>query len=461
VRRVLGRGVPRRGLALRCRGRAGRRADEPVQVLRNVGNVVDHHAVSTTVRPAIAALGAAVAVSPYLWLHSWQATGFSTAYLPYHVWCCVPFVVLALLAKGRAKTIALGGLALAGTVVAILLAQSLNADDRVAGIALTGILTLVIVGVSVRWGILALVAAAIVAGRVAQVGDLDRVQTFLVIGTSIVVEALPFVLLGAAVSAAIEVFVPDRWFARIARLPLPLQIPSVALAGIAMPVCECGSVPVARRLIVRGVHPSAGIAFMLAAPVINPVVLLSTAVAYRGRGAAEMVAGRAILGLIVAIVVGTLVARAGAGKVLPDDSHDDHHHHHSVASGFVGHLSSDLLLMGRFIVLGAALAAAMQTLVPQSVFTGVLTSPLLGALIMVALAFFLSLCSEADAFVAVSFIQFPLGPQLAFLTAGPVLDTKLALLYGGTFGRGFVLRLALVAIPVVVAGSMLFQAVVA
>jgi uncharacterized protein len=412
--------------------------------------------VSTTVRPAIAALGAAVAVSPYLWLHSWQATGFSTAYLPYHVWCCVPFVVLALLAKGRAKTIALGGLALAGTVVAILLAQSLNADDRVAGIALTGILTLVIVGVSVRWGILALVAAAIVAGRVAQVGDLDRVQTFLVIGTSIVVEALPFVLLGAAVSAAIEVFVPDRWFARIARLPLPLQIPSVALAGIAMPVCECGSVPVARRLIVRGVHPSAGIAFMLAAPVINPVVLLSTAVAYRGRGAAEMVAGRAILGLIVAIVVGTLVARAGGGKVLPRDEHDHDHAH-----GFVEHLSADLLMMGRFIVLGAALAAAMQTLVPQSVFTGVLTSPLLGALIMVALAFFLSLCSEADAFVAVSFIQFPLGPQLAFLTAGPVLDTKLALLYGGTFGRGFVVRLALVAVPVVVVGSMVFQAVVA
>jgi uncharacterized membrane protein YraQ (UPF0718 family) len=117
--------------------------------------------------------------------------------------------------------------------------------------------------------------------------------------------------------------------------------------------------------------------------------------------------------------------------------------------------------MGKFIVLGAALAAAMQTIIPQSVFTGVLTSPLVGALLMIVLAFFLSLCSEADAFVAVSFIQFPLGPQLAFLAAGPVLDTKLALLYGGTFGRAFVFKLALVVIPVVVAGSMLFQAVAA
>jgi uncharacterized membrane protein YraQ (UPF0718 family) len=283
-----------------------------------------------------------------------------------------------------------------------------------------------------------------------------------VIGTSIAVEALPFVLLGAAVSAMIEVFVPDRWFAAVARLPLVLQVPGVALAGLAMPVCECGSVPVARRLIVRGVHPAAGIAFMLAAPVINPVVLLSTAVAYQGRGALEMVAGRAALGLVVALVAGTLIARTGADKLVGTaKAHDHHDHEHaSRLRSFVDHLAADLLMMGKFIVLGAALAAAMQTIVPQSVFTGVLTSPFVGALLLIVLAFFLSLCSEADAFVAVSFIQFPLGPQLAFLAAGPVLDTKLALLYGGTFGRVFVLKLAVVVVPVVVAGSMLFNVVV-
>jgi uncharacterized membrane protein YraQ (UPF0718 family) len=217
-------------------------------------------------------------------------------------------------------------------------------------------------------------------------------------------------------------------------------------------------VPVARRLIVRGVHPAAGIAFMLAAPVINPVVLFSTAVAYHGRGALEMVVGRAALGLVVALAAGTLIARNGAGLVTR--AADAHHHHDGRLRGFVDHLAADVLLMGKFIVLGAALAAAMQTVVPQSVFTGVLTSPVIGALLMIVLAFFLSLCSEADAFVAVSFIQFPLGPQLAFLAAGPVLDTKLALLYGGTFGRAFVLKLALVVVPVVLAGSMLLEAVV-
>jgi uncharacterized protein len=85
---------------------------------------------------------------------------------------------------------------------------------------------------------------------------------------------------------------------------------------------------------------------------------------------------------------------------------------------------------------------------------------LLGAGLLMTLAFILSLCSEADAFVAVSFIQFPLGPQLAFLVFGPILDIKLALLYGATFGRAFVVRLLVVTVPLVLVGAMLFQEVV-
>ena len=180
-----------------------------------------------------------------------------------------------------------------------------------------------------------------------------------------------------------------------------------------------------------------------------------------------MVAGRAGLGMVLALVAGAVIAASGSDKLVANArSHDpagDHGHDHGSGGRprmFTDHLVADLMLMGKFIVLGSAIAAAMQTLVPQSVFTGVLTTPLIGALLMIVLAFFLSLCSEADAFVAVSFIQFPLGPQLAFLVAGPVLDTKLVLLYGSAFGRWFVVKLALVVVPVVVAGSLLFQAVV-
>src|SRR5207248_11633427 len=129
--------------------------------------------------------------------------------------------------------------------------------------------------------------------------------TFLLIFTSIVVAALPFILVGALASAAIAVFLPQGSLGWISRLPLALQIPGAALGGFAFPVCECGSVPVARRLIARGAEPGAGIAFMLASPVLNPIVLVSTWVAYGGhtRGA-EMVVGRASLGLVTAAAVG-------------------------------------------------------------------------------------------------------------------------------------------------------------
>jgi uncharacterized membrane protein YraQ (UPF0718 family) len=310
---------------------------------------------------------------------------------------------------------------------------------------------------------LALVVA-VLAARFGGLGDLAVAETFVVIFASIVMEALPFVLLGATVSAAIEVFVPDRAFAAIGRLPMGLQLPAAALGGFAFPVCECGSVPVARRLISRGMHPSAGLAFMLASPILNPVVLASTVVAYSGRGlAVEMVLGRAGLGLILAMVAGWAIGSDDARELLrprSDDAHDMPRDTGKRGRAFFDHLGSDFFFMGRFVVLGAALAAILQTAIPQDIVSGIARTPIIGALSLMAIAFVLSLCSEADAFVAVSFVQFPIGSQLAFLVFGPVVDAKLAFLYGATFRKRFVARLVVVAVPVVLAGSLWFEALV-
>jgi uncharacterized protein len=441
---------------------------------------------------AVALLGVLVSASPYLWSDGWQDFGFAVDYLGFHVWVAVPFLVLAALAAlGRISLPAVGAMTLvlvAGTLPALDGSQSLHEHTVERSVVVPGLLLALVVG---GWGIdshlragtglslrrrrradapvtvplvvsvAALMALSIALGRVFGLADVDAAQTFLVIATSIVVEALPFVLLGALVSALLEVYVPDRAFAAVARLPLRLQVPGAALAGFAMPVCECGSVPVARRLILRGVHPAAALGFMLSSPIINPIVLLSTAVAYQGQAALEMTAGRAVLGIVVALATAAIVGRSGAATLLRPRRTEHHHHGHASRPRAVAdHLTADLLFMGRFVIAGAVLAAAMQTIVPQSVFTGVLTTPLLGAGLLMVLAFILSLCSEADAFVAVSFIQFPLGPQLAFLVFGPILDIKLALLYGATFGRAFVLRLLLVTVPIVLAGAMIFQEVV-
>lgn len=305
----------------------------------------------------------------------------------------------------------------------------------------------------------------VVAARSAGLPEVPVVTTLGIIFTSIVVEALPFIMLGATVSAAIAVFVPDRAFARLATLPRALQLPGAAVAGVGFPVCECGSVPVARRLLDRGIDPGAGVAFMLAAPILNPLVLAATWVAYDGQGKAlEITVARAGLGLGIAVTVGWIVGRMYADRPLLRNApaplaheHPDDHGRGSRGAAFAEHTIADFLFMAQFLVLGAGAAAVLQTLLPQDVLSGIGGAPVLAALTMVALAFALSLCSEADAFVAVSFTAFPLGAQLAFLVVGPMLDLKLAVLYGATFRRAFILVLVAVAVPAAVAGSLLFD----
>lgn len=301
---------------------------------------------------------------------------------------------------------------------------------------------------------------AVLVVRLTALGRAAEVETFVLVFTSIVVEALPFILLGALVSAAIEVYVPDRAFDRLTRLPAALQIPGAALGGLAFPVCECGSVPVARRVISRGLHPGAGLAFMLAAPILNPIVILSTVVAYGGRGLAlEMAAGRIVLGLVLAVVAGWALGNVTPEELLRPRERDDSCDHDAVGkpSAFVEHLAADFFYMGKFVIAGAGLAALLQTAIPQSLVSGVARTPVIGSLALMGVAFVLSLCSEADAFVAVSFTPFPIGSQLAFLVFGPVVDAKLAFLYGATFRRRFVLRLVAVALPVTLAGSLWFE----
>ena len=124
--------------------------------------------------------------------------------------------------------------------------------------------------------IVAALAIAAFLLRVLEPGRIAWIQASLIVFGSLVVQAMPFVLLGALASAAIEVFVPVTALERLAGLPRALQLPAAAMAGVAFPICECGSVPVARRLAARGLTPSAAITFMLAAPVLNPVVIAST-----------------------------------------------------------------------------------------------------------------------------------------------------------------------------------------
>lgn len=286
---------------------------------------------------------------------------------------------------------------------------------------------------------------------------IPALQNFLLVFSSLLIEAMPFILLGALVSAVIEVFVPGSVFDRLSSLRPGLQLPAAGLAGFAFPVCECGSVPVARRMAQKGLSMGAAVTFMLAAPILNPVVLVSTVVAYRGRDILlPMVLGRAGLGLVAALAVGWVMSARTKTELMSESAHDHHDHPRQGSrwGEFFVHLTGDFVFMGRYLVIGAAVAATMQTFVPQSFISGVAETPILSLLAMMGLAFVLSLCSESDAFVAASFVQFGVGAQLAFLVFGPLVDTKLAFLYSGTFNPRFLRTVVLVVGAVTLAGTL-------
>ncbi len=305
-----------------------------------------------------------------------------------------------------------------------------------------------------------LVTAAIVF-RIADPGRVAWASSFFVILGSLLVQALPFVMVGALAAAAVEVFVPIGTLERLGRLPRPLQLPAAALAGLAFPICECGSVPVARRLVQRGLLPSAAVTFMLAAPVLNPVVLASTFVAYRGRTTLwTMVGGRFLLGMLVAIAVGWVIGNRSKDELLKPNPEEAHEHLMELGRPearwrrFFVHLGNDFLFMGRYLILGATIAALIQTFLPASVLTSVAGAPVVSILAMMLLAAALSLCSESDAFVAASFVQFGPSGQLAFLVFGPMVDAKLVALYGGTFRRGFVRTVVVTAGATTLVGAL-------
>jgi uncharacterized membrane protein YraQ (UPF0718 family) len=118
------------------------------------------------------------------------------------------------------------------------------------------------------------------------------------------------------------------------------------------------------------------------------------------------------------------------------------------------HLGNDFLFMGRYLILGATIAAAIQTFLPASVLTGVADVPVVSIVVMMVLAAALSLCSESDAFVAASFVQFGPSAQLAFLVSGPMVDAKLVTLYAGTFRRGFVRAIVVGVFAATLVGSL-------
>jgi len=277
-----------------------------------------------------------------------------------------------------------------------------------------------------------------------------QIVTFVNSFLSVFIEAVPFLLLGTLVSGLLEVFVTREDIVRAVPKNRILATISGAFLGFAFPVCECGVVPVTRRLFTKGLPTSVGVAFVLAAPVMNPIVLVSTALAFRDYNAgAVLIVGRFVVTAVVAIIVGVVFELTTqphevllAGSLAPVSGGSGVAITPERPKLLPGLLSAlrfgvdEFFDMGRYLVIGTLLASLMQTFIPQSALRELGSGPVLSVLIMQLLAFILSVCSTVDSFLALSFTGiFPTGSILAFLTFGPMIDIKSTLMLAGVFRR--------------------------
>lgn len=286
-----------------------------------------------------------------------------------------------------------------------------------------------------------------------------RLQVLTTVFLGIVIEAVPFLLIGVLASAAIQIFVsPDRVRRHCPENPFLAALSGGLLGLTLLPMCECGTVPTTRRLLAKGAPLPFGIAFLLAAPAVNPIVLVSTWIAFRGQPL--MVVGRFGLTLLIAVTIGLVLGtHPRPDSILTSSDSGDPHDHCATGqcrpAEFVRHASVEFFEMGRFLVIGALIAATFQALVPRDVLLTLGRGPVVSVLALMALAVILSICSTVDAFVALSFVgSFAPGAILAFLVFGPMIDLKSVLLFRTTFRGRTVALLVLLAAQLVLLAAV-------
>jgi len=246
------------------------------------------------------------------------------------------------------------------------------------------------------------------------------------------------------------------------------------LAGILLPVCECAVVPIVKRLAGKGLPPQACVTYLLAAPIVNPLVAASTALAYRMD--LRVVALRMVLGYAIALSAGLLLGRFFKAATPFLEDAEEKHEHKGCACGHchgpvkvqpsfsrriirsLRHAAEDFIAIGPYLILGAVVAAAATTYIDRRSFVALCSWPFAGSALMISLAFLLNLCSQADAFVAASFSGLvPLSSQMAFMLIGPILDLKLLLMYRTLFKKRAIAFLAMISLVMVALASIILS----
>lgn len=298
-------------------------------------------------------------------------------------------------------------------------------------------------------GIVALIALRATTADAGPAAIPDAAQDLITLATSVIIESLPFIVLGIALSILVQVWIPETWLLRILpRNPWGRRA-VISLFGMFLPVCECGNVPLARGLVRRGFTIPESMVFLVAAPILNPVTILTTHAAF-GFDDGILVA-RLLGGFLIANVLGWLFSLHPEPESLLTDRFadecrvDDGHRHGTRAEQTIDLFVRESSILMPALVIGALVAGGIQTAVPRDVLVALGSDPLFSVLAMMALAFVISVCSNVDAFFILPFAStFLPGSIVAFLVFGPIIDIKMLALMRTTYSTRTLLRVTLI-----------------
>ncbi|MBJ8325173.1 permease [Streptococcus pacificus] len=262
---------------------------------------------------------------------------------------------------------------------------------------------------------------------------------------SIIIEALPFVFLGSILAGAIEVYLTPDMVTRYLPKNKWLRIFFGTVIGFVFPSCECGIVPIVNRFIEKRVPSYTAIPFLATAPIINPIVLFATYSAFGN--SFRFLFLRLIGAMIVATCLGIMLGFVVDSNIQKPDRKNTHFHDYSDKNWHqklfyaLAHAVDEFFDVGRYLIFGSLVAAGMQIYVPTRILTSIGHNQLTAILIMMLLAFILSLCSEADAFIGASLLStFGMAPVMAFLLIGPMIDIKNLLMMVNSFKKCFIVQ---------------------
>jgi hypothetical protein len=290
---------------------------------------------------------------------------------------------------------------------------------------------------------------------------MEAIKDISIIFVSIFFESLPFLLLGALISSIIETYVSNDTIAKL--IPKNKVLGSIVgvFLGFFIPACDCAVIPVSKRLLKKKVPINVAVSFMLASPIINPVVLLSTYYAFYSKNP-EIFWYRLLFGIIIALIVGIIIGiifdkkEVIKNRLIEDDEDDDchcmechhehkHHHKHSMKSDILSifkHAANDMYEVVKFLMFGALIASIIQVTIPRSVLLVFNNNQVLSIITLMLFAYLISLCSTSDSFVGKTLLSsFPKGSIMAYLLLGPMIDIKNTIVLFGNYKKNFVITL--------------------